>query len=161
AAPFGPTTVERHDPMFYLSKTCCWWSGMSWPYATTQTLRAMANLLHDYKQDVVTRADYLALLRTYAKKHRKNDKAYIADACHPAPGSWEGHDSYNHSEHYFPSGYCDLVIPGLVGLRPRDDDTIEVDPLAPPDWPYFALEDVPYHDGTLSIYWDRDGTRYG
>src|SRR5262249_54970522 len=49
---------------------------------------------------------------------------------------------------------------GLVGLRPRDDDTLEVDPLAPPDWPYFALEDVWYHGWPLSIFWDRDGTRY-
>ena len=34
----GPTTVERHDPLFLLQKTCCWWSGQSWPYAPTQTL---------------------------------------------------------------------------------------------------------------------------
>jgi hypothetical protein len=160
AAPFGPTTVERHDPMFYLSKTCCWWSGQSWPYATTQTLRAMANLLHDYKQDAVTRADYLKLLQTYARTHRKGGKPYLAEACHPDTGSWDGHDGFNHSEHYFHSGYCDLVITGLVGLRPRDDDTIEVDPLAPADWPYFAL-DVQYHDRNVSIVWDRDGTRYG
>ena len=52
AAPFGPTTVERNDPMFLLKKTCCWWSGQSWPYATSQTLKAMANLLQDYDQKV-------------------------------------------------------------------------------------------------------------
>jgi len=28
--------------MFHLSPTCCWWSGQSWPYATTQTLKALA-----------------------------------------------------------------------------------------------------------------------
>ncbi len=160
AAPFGPTTVERNDPLFHLSKTCCWWSGQSWPYATTQTLRAMANLLHDYKQDAVTKADYLKLLQTYAKTHRKNGRPYIAEACHPDTGSWEGHDSYNHSEHYFHSGFCDLVITGLVGLRPRDDDTFEVRPLAPDDWPYFALDGVPYKGHRLSVVWDRDGSRY-
>jgi hypothetical protein len=160
AAPFGPTTVERHDPLFQLSDRCCWWSGQSWPYATTQTLKAMANLLHDYKQDVVTKADYLKLLQTYAKTHRKGGKPYIAEACHPDSGSWDGHDSPNHSEHYFHSGYCDLVITGLVGLRARDDNTIEVDPLAPGDWAYFALDDVPYRGRRLSVVWDRDGTRY-
>src|SRR5262249_21154369 len=41
-APFGPGTVERHDPMFVLKNSCCWWSGQSWPYATSQTLKAMA-----------------------------------------------------------------------------------------------------------------------
>ncbi len=43
----GPTTVERHDPLFLLQKSCCWWSGQSWPYATTQTLKGMARLLQD------------------------------------------------------------------------------------------------------------------
>jgi hypothetical protein len=160
-APFGPTTVERHDPLFKISPTCCWWSGNSWPYATSQTLKAMANLLHDYKQDVVTKDDYLKLLTTYAKTHRKNGKPYIAEACHPDTGSWEGHDSYNHSEHYFHSNYCDLIITGLVGVRPKDDTSIEVRSLAPESWDYFALVDFPYKYGTWSVYWDRGGTRYG
>ncbi|HET6575424.1 MAG TPA: discoidin domain-containing protein [Fimbriiglobus sp.] len=160
AAEFGPTTVERHDPLFVLSKTCCWWSGQSWPYATTQTLKAMANLLHDYKQDVVTKADYLKLLGTFAKMHRKGGRPYIAEACHPDTGSWEGHDSFNHSEHYFHSGYCDLIVTGLVGLRPRGGDAVEVHPLAPDGWAYFALDNVPYRGRRLSVVWDRDGTRY-
>ena len=160
-ADHGPTTVERGDPMFALSKSCCWWSGQSWPYATTQTLVAMANLLNNYDQNAVTRADYLKLLTVYAKTHRKDGKPYIAEACHPDSGSWQGHDSYNHSEHYFHSGYCDLIIAGLVGLRPRDDDTVEVNPLAPADWDYFALEDVTYHNRQLAILWDKTGNRYG
>src|SRR5207342_574015 len=85
-APFGPTTVERWDPLFKISNTCCWWSGNSWPYATSQTLKAMANLLQNYKQNVVTKDDYLKLLTTYAKTHRKNGKPYIAEACHPDTG---------------------------------------------------------------------------
>jgi hypothetical protein len=160
-AEHGPTTVERGDPMFHLSKTCCWWSGQSWPYATTQTLVAMANLLNNYKQDAVTKADYVKLLRVYAKTHRKDNRPYLAEACHPDTGSWEGHDSYNHSEHYFHSGFCDLVITGLVGLRPRDDDTIEVNPLAPDDWDYFALDDVNYRGRRVTILWDKSGNRYG
>ena len=63
AAPFGPTTVERHDPLFLISKTCCVWSGNAWPYATTQTLVAMANLLDNYQQSVVTKADYFKLFK--------------------------------------------------------------------------------------------------
>jgi hypothetical protein len=160
AAPFGPTTVERNDPMFVLKDTCCWWSGQSWPYATAQTLKALANLLQDYDQKAVTSADYLKLLQTFAKTHRKNGKPYLAEACHPDTGSFAGHDSYNHSEHYFHSSFNDLVITGLVGLRTRDDDLLEVKPLAPSDWPYFALSDVLYRRHLVSIVWDRDGTRY-
>ena len=157
----GPTTVERNDPMFLLQKSCCWWSGQSWPYATTQTLKAMANLLQNYHQDFVNRADYVKLLHHYALSHRKQGKPYLAEALHPDTGSFEGHDGYNHSEHYFHSGFCDLVITGLAGLKAQDGDTLEVDPLAPADWDYFALDDVPYQGHLLAILWDRKGDRYG
>lgn len=161
-AEHGPTTVERHDPLFVLKKSCCWWSGQSWPYATTQTLKAMANLLQDYHQNFVTRADYLRLLHLYAASHRKQGRPYLAEAMHPDTGSFEGHDGYNHSEHYFHSGFCDLVITGLVGLKARDDaDTFDLDPLAPAEWDYFALDDLPYRGHRLAIAWDKTGDRYG
>ena len=161
AAPFGPTTVERNDPMFLLKKTCCWWSGQSWPYATSQTLKAMANLLQDYDQDVVSKGDYVKLLTTFARTHRKNGKPYLAEACHPDTGSFDGHDGYNHSEHYFHSSFTDLIITGLVGIRPRADDTVEIYPLAPETWDFFALDQIPYRGRQLSVFWDRDGKRYG
>ena len=160
-APFGPTTVERNDPQFVLQKKCCWWSGQSWPYATAQTLQALANVLHNYRQDVVTRADYAKLFRTFALSHRKDGRPYLAEALHPDTGSFEGHDSYNHSEHYFHSSFNDLLITGLVGLKPREDEILEIDPLASREWAYFAIDDVPYRGRRLSILWDRDGSRYG
>jgi hypothetical protein len=160
-APFGPTTVERNDPQFLVTDRCCWWSGQSWPYATTQTLKALAHLLQGYEQDQISRADYLTLLGIYARTHRKDGRPYLAEAAHPDTGSWEGYDAYNHSEHYFHSGFNDLVITGLVGVKPRADDTFDLDPLAPPDWPWFALDSLPYHGHRVGIFWDRDGTRYG
>src|SRR4051812_21605270 len=159
-APYGPTTVERHDPQFYISPRCCWWSGNSWPYATTQTLDAMANLLNDYHQDVVNAADWMRLFAIYTHTQRKNDRPYIAEAANPDNGSWAGHDTPYHSEHYFHSAYVDLVVTGVAGLRPRADDSVVVNPLAPPSWRYFALDDVPYHGHRLTILWDRDGRRY-
>lgn len=161
---FGPSTVERNDPMFLLQKSCCWWSGQSWPYATTQTLKALANVVRRDTVEspglAVTKADYVRLLQIYARSHRKGGKPYLAEALHPDTGSFEGHDGYNHSEHYFHSGFCDLVITGLVGLIPRDDETLEVNPLAPSDWDYFALDDVPYRGHRISIVWDKTGNRY-
>ena len=168
-ADFGPTTVERHDPMFLLQKSCCWWSGQSWPYATTQTLKAMANVLQSSRQSDLSRLDYVKLLQIYARSHRKNGKPYLAEALHPDTGSFEGHDGYNHSEHYFHSGFCDLVITGLVGLKPvtpasdlnlTEDASFEVEPLSPLLWDWFALDDVVYHGRRISIVWDRLGTRY-
>ncbi len=160
-APFGPTTVGRKDPMFYLSPGCCWWSGRSWPYATAQTLTALANLLNNYQQNVVTKNDYFELLRIYTLTHRKNGQPYLAEAADPFTGSWDGHDGYNHSEHYFHSSYCDLIISGLIGLRPHADQTLEIHPLVPDHWDYFALDDVFYRGLRLTIVWDRTGQRYG
>ena len=160
AAPFGPTTVERGDPQFLVSPRCCVWSGNAWPYATTQTLVAMANLLNNYRQDVVTKRDYFQLLRTYTLGQRLDGRPYVAEAANPFTGSWDGHNTTYHSEHYFHSGYADLVITGLAGLRPRADDTLEVNPLAPDEWEFFALDDVLYHGHRVSVVWDRDGTRY-
>ena len=78
----------------------------------------MANLLQNYHQGAVTRADYNQLLHIFAATHRKEGRPYLAEAAHPDTGSFAGHDSYNHSEHYFHSGFTDLVITGLVGLMP-------------------------------------------
>ena len=158
-ADFGPSTVERNDPMFLLKRSCCWWSGQSWPYATTQTLKALANSLQSGSK-TLTNADYTELLGIYARSHRKNGMPYLAEALHPDTGSFEGHDSYNHSEHYLHSGYCDLVITGLAGLLPRDDDALEVRPLAAADWGYFALDAVPYRGHLISVVWDKNGDRY-
>ena len=159
-AEFGPVTVERNDPLFLLKNSCCWWSGQSWPFATTQTLKGLANLLHNYSQDHVSRKDYYKLLHIYARSHRKNGKPYIAEALHPDTGSWDHHDFYNRSEHYFHSGFVDLIITGLCGLILEDKDTLTVDPLIPESWDYFALDEVPYRGHLVSLMWDRDGSRY-
>ncbi|MDX2036277.1 MAG: discoidin domain-containing protein [Isosphaeraceae bacterium] len=160
-ATFGPTTVERNDPMFLLRDSCCWWSGQSWPYATTQTLQGLARLLQRGPNPHISRADYVDALQRYARSHRKDGKPYLAEALHPDTGSFEGHDARGHSEHYFHSAFCDLVITGLVGITPRDDEILELRPLAPEDWAYFALDDLSYKGRSISVLWDAVGNRYG
>ena len=68
---------------------------------------------------------------------------------------WRRGYLYNHST------FCDLIITGLVGLRPRADDIIEVNPLIDASMAYFALEGVQYHNRSLSMIWDSDGSKYG
>lgn len=159
-ADFGPTTVERNDPLFLLQKSCCWWSGQSWPFATTQTLKGLANLLQHYKQEHISRDDYYKLLSIYSRSHRKNGRPYIAEALHPDTGKWDHHDFYYRSEHYFHSGFVDLIVTGLAGLIVEDSDTLTVDPLAPQSWDYFALDEIPYRGHRLAIVWDKTGKRY-
>jgi predicted GH43/DUF377 family glycosyl hydrolase len=160
AAPFGPTTAERRHPRFMEKHDHdCLWNGPSWPYATTQTLVALANLLHNYKQAAVGKEDYLALLRNYARSQYKAGKPWVAENLDALSGKWIVDQSrsadYNHS------GFADLVITGLIGLRPRDDDIIDVHPLVPEStWDYFRLDRVRYHGHWLTVLYDRTGKRY-
>ena len=68
AAPFGPTTAERRSERFMFANPHeCLWNGPSWPYATSQTLTALENLLNDYKQTYVGKPDFLKVLETYTR----------------------------------------------------------------------------------------------
>ncbi|WBO21561.1 MGH1-like glycoside hydrolase domain-containing protein [Sphingomonas abietis] len=143
----------------------CQWNGPAWPFQTTQALTGMANLIEGPAQSIVTRSDYVRLLRQYAAQHMLGDhpdlqEDYDADSGRPIVGLARSH-------HYFHSGFDDLVVTGLAGLRPRADDNLEVAPLIPADpadpeyLRWFALQDLPYHGHLVTILWDADGTRYG
>lgn len=162
ASPYGPTTAERRSPTFMKDAgNCCRWDGPSWPYATSQTLTGLANLLDDYPaQSTVTKDDYAAALETYAKTQTKNGKPYVAEAHDPDQASWI-YDGYNHSEDYNHSTFNDLVLSGLLGLRPQMGDKLRVQPLVPSSWDHFAAENVPYHGHNVTVLWDRDGSHYG
>jgi hypothetical protein len=183
-APYGPTTAERRHPGFKLSYEGheCQWNGPSWPFATSVTLTALANVLSDYPQQAISRKDYLETLLIYTKSHylKRDDGTvvpWIDENLHPFTGDWiartrlkswkdgtwapakggiERGKDYNHST------YCDLIITGLIGLRPQADDTVIVAPLVPEDtWDWFCLDRVPYHGRMLTILYDKTGKRYG
>ncbi|SDD24678.1 MGH1-like glycoside hydrolase domain-containing protein [Streptomyces prasinopilosus] len=163
SAPFGPTTVERRSPwfMYQALEGCCRWNGPSWPFATSQTLTALANLLIDYPaQSHVDRTDYYAVLRAYALTHRKDGKPYVAEAHHPDEDRWI-YDGRGHSEDYNHSTFNDLVLSGLLGIRCRPDATVALAPLVPRAWDHFAVENLPYHGHNLSVLFDRGGEHYG
>ena len=164
---YGPRSAELSDHKYEITSRCCHWSGHSWPYATTQSLKALANVVRDYDQSEIDKSDYITALNTYVDVHMKGKangtgiKPYIAEANHPDTGSWDGHDRTDHSEHYFHSGFVDLVLTGLIGLQPQPDDTLILEPLVPATWDYFALDNLLYHGHEVAIIWDRDGTKYG
>ncbi len=87
---------------------------------------------------------------------RSRLKVWKNETWDPGKGGVERGKDYNHS------AYCDLIITGLVGLRPRADDTVEVHPLLPDGtWDYFCLDGVPYHGRMLTILYDKTGEKYG
>jgi hypothetical protein len=179
----GLTTAEQRHARFALSYQGheCQWNGPSWPYATSVTLTAMANLLNNYRQNFVSASAYFELLKIYAGSHqlKKEDGAvvpWIDENLNPLTGDWisrtrlkswkngtwdpdkggvERGKDYNHST------FCDLIITGLVGLRSRADDVVEVNPLVPAGaWDYFCLDNVLYHGRTLTILYDKTGAHY-
>jgi hypothetical protein len=163
-APWGLTTAERRHPQFRTHGTgTCEWDGAVWPFATSQTLRGLANVLRGQEQPYVTRRDYFEQLLTYARSHQMDGKATIGEYLDETTGNWliTGPKAQR-SRYYNHSTFCDLVIGGLVGIVPRADDVVEVDPLVPGDaWDWFCLDDVPYHGHRLTVVWDRTGERYG
>jgi len=180
-APFGPTTAEQRHSGFAIPYDghACQWNGPSWPFSTSITLTAMANLLNNYKQDNVSREDYYDTLKIYTKSHRlKLDDgrvvSWIDENLNPITGEWlarafkknwkDGDADPSKSEErgkdYNHSTYCDLIINGLIGLHPQADNTIEVNPLVPETWDYFCLDSVCYHGKSLTVLFDKTGRRY-
>jgi hypothetical protein len=163
-APWGLTTAERRHPAFRTHGSgTCEWDGAVWPFATSQTLRGLANVLRGPVQRFVSRRDYLEQLLTYARSHQLDGRAHIGEYLDETTGKWliTGPKA-ERSRHYNHSTFNDLVISGLVGLVPRDDGTVEIDPLLPSDaWDWFCLDGVPYRGRSLTIAWDRTGQRYG
>ncbi len=161
-APWGLTTAERRHPKFRTHGTgTCEWDGAVWPFATSQTLTALGNVLRDYPQEAVTNRDWFDAFVTYTRSHVYDGLPYLGEYQDETTGAWlKGRDPrsfyYNHST------YADLLITGLVGLRPRADNVIEVAPLLPAGtWDWFCLENVRYHGRDVTILWDKDGQRFG
>jgi Trehalase len=161
-APYGITTAERRSPYFRThGYGHCEWDGAVWPFATSQTLDGLANVLRDYPQNVVTPRDYYDAFLTYVTSQHADGKPYIGEYLDETTGQWINGKG-GRSRYYNHSTFADLIITGVVGLVPRADDTVEVWPLLPPGtWSYFCLDGVIYHGHTLTVIWDQDGSRYG
>jgi hypothetical protein len=135
------------------------WNGPSWPYQTSQALTGMANMLNNYKQDVITPSDYLKLLRLYTNQHYlPNGKLDLVENYDPNKGGPIVY--YYWSNHYNHSSYNNLVISGLCGIRPSESDTLTLNPLVDSSIQYFCLDNVLYHGHKLTIVYDKSGSKY-
>jgi len=143
-------------------------------------LTGLANLLHRDASPIDRHRleDYFFLLRQYARQHTKtfavNDTAtpkgsgHVFENLHADLGYWNNRqqmyqrndsnknmgDDYNHST------YIDLVLNGLLGIRPREDGSVHIHPIIPPSISSFAADHVKVRGKILTVVWDRDGTVY-
>ncbi|MBE6787555.1 MAG: hypothetical protein E7537_04320 [Ruminococcaceae bacterium] len=158
-AKYGITSAERRHKRYLEEHPHeCLWNGPVWPFATSQTLVAIANAIRNYTQDYITKDDYFDLLLQYAKSHKRtldNGKVipWIDENLHPDTCVWEARrkleakgwlkekgglergKDYNHSL------FCDLVLSGLFGIDVKDGK-VTVNPLVPDSWDYFKVENL-------------------
>jgi hypothetical protein len=182
-APFGLTVCERSHPFFSINYIGhqCQWNGPSWPFATTQTLKGLSNLLNNYSnKGSISKDDYYELLLQYAKSHSITNEQgakqkWIDENLNPFTGDWisrtrlktwqngtwsEKKGGVERGKDYNHSGFCDLVISDLLGLKPRIDNVLEINPLIPDNWDWFSLDRVLYHGREITIIWDKTGEKY-
>jgi hypothetical protein len=182
-APYGLTTAEQSHLKFtiaYIGHECLW-NGPVWPFATSVTLTALANLLNNYEQDVVSESDYYNEFVKYSLSHRIVDDSgrilpWIDENLNPYTGDWisrsrlevwengtwsdekggkERGKDYNHST------FCDNLISGLIGLRVQEDKALVVNPLIPENaWDWFCLDGIMYKGRMVTILFDKYGTKY-
>lgn len=174
AGQYGPTTAERRSPRFrFASSDQCTWNGPSWPYATTQTLLALANLLNRPAQSDISKRQYYQLFSNYVlSQHLRLPSGRVIDwideDLDADTDEWIAkdmliakHKQVGRGNYYNHSGFADPLITGLIGLRPRADARVVVNPLLPAGtWSYFAVDGLPYHGHLLAIVYDQSGTHY-
>ena len=177
-APYGPTTAEQRAEGFKViyEGHACQWNGPSWPFATAQTLTALARTLHrDGENGPVTKDAYFETLQTYSNSHRRVNEngqkvCWIDENQDPFTGEWiarkmlieSGHMYRERGKDYNHSSFCDLIIDGLVGVQPQLDGSIVIEPLLPEgEWDWFSLSNVPCAGKTLTVVYDKTGEKYG
>lgn len=161
SAPYGLTTAERRHPQFRSHGVGkCEWDGAIWPFATSQTLTALANYLNGANGSNGLDGVFFRQMELYVESQHHRGHPYIGEYLDEKNGAWLMGDR-ERSRYYNHSTFNDLMITGIVGLRPQEDGSIVVNPLVPQDkWNYFCLDGVNYRGHVLTIIWDKDGQRY-
>lgn len=161
---YGMRSIEKSSSYYFYDykPNTCQWNGPSWPFASSFTLTAMANVLHNYEhKGEVTKKNYYDELKKYAFQQYKRGSPYVAESFHPDKNQWIC-DINERSEHYLHSTYIDLIISGLIGLRLHAGNELFVSPQIPDTWDHFCIEDVPYKNRQITVVYDvrSDGNRY-
>lgn len=179
-APYGPVTAERGHKNFMKEypEHECLWNGPSWPFATTQTLDALANLLKNYKQDYVTEQDFFTLFSRYTRSHYRicedgKKINWLDENINPFTGEWlsrkilkdwgwrKDKGGYERGKDYNHSAYADILISKIFGIEPLKNKIVKIRPMIPEDWEYCSLTKLNCQGHEFSVYADRTGKKYG
>ncbi len=131
------------------------------PHPISMGARTLLAALKHYNQDIVTRHHFMELMERYNQLVYSGvnpfDRTWRPNA-HEYYSKWEPYQSGSRPKpsdisHDFHSMFCSLVVEGVIGLTPRSDRLIEIDPAAR-DWEYFLIDGLSYQGKSLTIVWD-------
>lgn len=140
----------------------CMWNGPTWPHANSIVLTAMARTLRGDRGLAAEQASPLSkekfweLFTSFTRaQYRDQDPSnpWTGEFYNGETGAWKTAErDYNHST------WMDILIPEVVGLVPRADEILEVDPLVPESaLAHLTLDGQRYHGRDVTIVWDAPG----
>ncbi|MBE6700571.1 MAG: hypothetical protein E7582_01590 [Ruminococcaceae bacterium] len=174
----GLTTAEQRHPRFmYSYPHSCLWNGYVWPYATTQTLVAVINLLENYEQEYLTYTDFYKMVSDYAKMHYRvmedgKKICWIDEVKDPITDEWssrkvlenwgwpERKGGVERGRDYNHSAFCHIVLRGVLGIK-SNMGKLEVTPNIPENWDYFLVDNLWIDGVCYKVLYDKTGKRYG
>ncbi|UFU06859.1 OmpL47-type beta-barrel domain-containing protein [Ruania halotolerans] len=130
---------------------------------STVTFRMLSRVLHEYPNEYIDAEWYKKLLYWNAWAHYMNDgdnrlpdqNEFWSDGS--ADPQNIGYRSWIHHTILGTTNFT--MIEDAMGLRPREDGMIELDPIEL-DWDYFTADNIRYRDRDLTVVWD-DVDHYG
>ncbi len=129
----------------------CNWNGPTWVFSNALVLDALgsaAQLTNDERLS----AAFLELLKRHTKmqfRHADWSVPCVVEHYNSQTG-----EPLRWLADYFHSSYNDLLIRFLIGLRPREDELIEIAPLVRPPL-RFSIQEVRYRQHKISISFHR------
>lgn len=128
------------------------WNGPTWIFSdalTAEALGSAARMSRDKR-----------LISAFNQLMKKYTEIQFLRGNHTVPCTVEHYDSITGDNirllaDYFHSFYNDLVIRYLVGIVPREDELIEIDPLAR-NWRSFSIDKVAYRGHLISVKLDKN-----
>ncbi|MEP6755823.1 MAG: glycosyl hydrolase family 65 protein [Chthonomonadales bacterium] len=154
-----PVYAQQGWPIGKSFASACMWNGPSWPHANSIVMIAMANVLRYYAKCAVTREKLYELFDSFTRVQYRNgeiNNPWTGEYYNGDTGEWKtGERDYNHST------YNDILIGDLIGIVPRADNILEIDPLLPKGkWDHYILDGQEYRKHNITIVYDAKGGRY-
>lgn len=136
SAPYGLTTADMsHEQFNFEFPHMCLWNGPVWPYATSQTLTALAKTLKAFGEKglPVGKKDFCSALKIYAKSQHITDESgyrpWIDENLDGNSGEWiarkwmyeHGRKDKDRGKDYNHSTFIDLILGGLCGIEKQGE----------------------------------------